>query len=367
MTIDSSIETAVEAASADTPAVATKTFMITGGAGFLGINLVRHLLARGHKVVTLDIADFTYPERSQITEIKGDIRDKGAVDRAMAGVNIVIHTAAALPLYAAEDIYTTDIDGSRNVLQSAFEHKVERCIHVSSTAVYGIPDHHPLFETDKLEGVGPYGEAKVLVEQICQEYRAKGMCIPIIRPKSFVGPERLGVFALFYDWAKDGKNFPVLGSGNNRYQLLDVEDLCDAIYLTATLPADRVNDVFNIGAKEFTTIKEDYQAVLDYAGFGKKIVPIPAAPAILTLRALEKVNMSPLYRWVYETVTEDSFVSIEKAETVLGYKPKYSNKQALVRNYQWYIDHLSEFEGQSGVSHRVPWKQGALSVAKLFF
>ncbi|MCB0050905.1 MAG: NAD-dependent epimerase/dehydratase family protein, partial [Caldilinea sp.] len=57
--------------------------MITGGAGFLGINLVRHLLARGHKVVTLDIADFTYPERSQITEIKGDIRDKGAVDRAM--------------------------------------------------------------------------------------------------------------------------------------------------------------------------------------------------------------------------------------------------------------------------------------------
>ncbi|MCB0040157.1 MAG: NAD(P)-dependent oxidoreductase, partial [Caldilinea sp.] len=172
---------------------------------------------------------------------------------------------------------------------------------------------------------------------------------------------------LFYDWAKDGKNFPVLGSGNNRYQLLDVEDLCVAIYLTATLPADRVNDVFNIGAKEFTTIKEDYQAVLDYAGFGKKIVPIPAAPAILTLRALEKVNMSPLYRWVYETVTEDSFVSIEKAETVLGYKPKYSNKQALVRNYQWYIDHLSEFEGQSGVSHRVPWKQGALSVAKLFF
>ena len=207
----------------------------------------------------------------------------------------------------------------------------------------------------------------MVAEEICQEYRAKGLCVPIIRPKSFVGPERLGVFALFYDWAKDGRNFPVLGSGNNRYQLLDVEDLCDAIYLAATLDGAQVNDVFNIGAKAFTTLKEDYQAVLDYAGFGKQIVSIPAAPAIMTLRALEKVNMSPLYRWVYETVTEDSFVSIEKAETVLGYSPKYSNKQALVRNYQWYIDHLSEFEGQSGVSHRVPWKQGALSVAKLFF
>ena len=344
-----------------------KRFLITGGAGFLGINLARRLLARGHEVVSLDLADFTYPERTRITEIKGDIRDMATVKRAMQGVDMVVHTAAALPLYTPQDIYTTDIDGSRNVLQAAYDAGVERMIHISSTAVYGIPDHHPLFETDNLHGVGPYGEAKVQVEAISQEYRDNGMCVPIIRPKSFVGPERLGVFALFYDWAKDGKNFPVLGSGNNRYQLLDVEDLCDAIYLAATLDRDKVNDVFNIGAKEFTTLKEDYQAVLDYAGFGKKIVPIPAAPAIWTLRGLEKLNMSPLYRWVYETVTEDSFVSIEKAERVLGYAPKYSNKQALIRNYQWYIDHLSEFEGQSGVSHRVPWKQGALSVAKMAF
>ncbi|MBW7884871.1 MAG: NAD-dependent epimerase/dehydratase family protein [Caldilineaceae bacterium] len=345
----------------------TKCYLVTGGAGFLGINLVRYLLERGHKVVSLDIVDFTYPERSQITEVKADIRDRAAVDRAMGGVDIVIHTAAALPLYRPEDIYSTDIDGLRNVLQSAYDNGVERFIHISSTAVYGIPDHHPLYEDDRLEGVGPYGEAKVVAEEICKEYRAKGMCVPVIRPKSFVGPERLGVFALFYDWAKDGKNFPVLGSGNNRYQLLDVEDLCEAIYLTATLDSELVNDVFNIGAKEFTTLKEDYQAVLDYAGFGKRIISIPAAPAIWTLRFLEKLNLSPLYRWVYETVTEDSFVSIEKAERVLGYRPKYSNKQALVRNYQWYIDHLSEFTGQSGVSHRVPWKQGALALAKLFF
>jgi nucleoside-diphosphate-sugar epimerase len=344
-----------------------KRFLITGGAGFLGINLTRHLLARGHSVVSLDVADFTYPERSRITEIKGDIRDLPTVKRAMQGVDMVVHTAAALPLYTPEDIYTTDIDGSRNVLQAAYEEGVERMIHISSTAVYGIPDHHPLFENDQLQGVGPYGEAKVQVEGISAEYRAKGMCVPVIRPKSFVGPERLGVFALFYDWAKDGKNFPVLGSGNNRYQLLDVEDLCDAIYLTATLDRDKVNDVFNIGAKEFTTFKEDYQAVLDYAGYGKKIIPLPAGPAIWTLRMLEKLNMSPLYRWVYETAVEDSFVSIEKAERVLGYAPKYSNKQALIRNYQWYIDHLSEFQGQSGVSHRVPWKQGALSVAKMVF
>lgn len=285
----------------------------------------------------------------------------------MEGVQIVVHAAAALPLYKKEDIFSTDLDGTRNVLQSAFEHGVDRVIHVSSTAVYGIPDHHPLSEDDPLHGVGPYGEAKVKAEQICLEYRAKGMCVPIIRPKSFVGPERLGVFALLYDWAKDGKNFPMIGSGNNRYQLLDVEDLCEAIYLCATLEPDRVNDTFNIGAKEFTTMREDYQAVLDAAGFGKKIIPFPAAPAIWTLRILEALRLSPLYKWVYETAATDSFVSIEKAERVLGFTPKYSNKEALVRNYRWYIEHLQEFEGASGVSHRVPWKQGVLRLAKILF
>jgi nucleoside-diphosphate-sugar epimerase len=345
----------------------SKSYLITGGAGFLGINLTRFLLARGHKVTSLDIADFDYPERSKITEIKGDIRDRAAVDRAMQGIDIVVHTAAALPLYKPEDIFSTDIEGTRTVIDSAQQHGVQRFVHVSSTAVYGIPDHHPLLETDKLDGVGPYGKAKIEAEEVCFEYRKKGMCVPVIRPKSFIGPERLGVFALFYDWAKDGHGFPMLGSGRNRYQLLDVEDLCQAIYLCCTLDPAVVNDTFNIGAKDFTTMKEDYQAVLDYAGFGKKIRPLPAGPAIFTLRVLEALNLSPLYKWVYETASKDSFVSIEKAEKTIGYKPEYSNKQALIRNYQWYLDNVSKFQGQSGVSHRVPSKQGILGVAKMFF
>lgn len=345
----------------------TRHYFITGGAGFLGINLVRFLLERGHRVTSYDIADFDYPERDQVSVVKGDIRNIADLERAMQGVDIVVHTAAALPLYTPDDIMTTDLDGTRNVLRAAERLGVERMIHISSTAVYGIPDHHPLLEDDRLDGVGPYGQAKVQAEEICKEFRAGGMCVPILRPKSFVGPERLGVFALFYDWAKDGKGFPMLGSGKNRYQLLDVEDLCAAIYLCATLDRDRVNDTFNIGAKLFTTMREDYQAVLDEAGFGKKIVPLPAGPAIWTLRLLEKLKLSPLYRWVYETAATDSFVSIDKAERVLGFRPKYSNKDALVRNYRWYIAHLDQFQHSSGVSHRVPWSQGILKVAKVFF
>lgn len=342
-------------------------YMITGGAGFLGINMVRYLLERKHEVVSLDIAPFDYPERNQITEVVGDIRDRAAVDKAMEGVDVVIHTAAALPLYKPEEIYSTDIDGTRNVIESAHAHGVDRFIHISSTAVYGIPDHHPLFESDKLDGVGPYGESKIAAEELCVEYRAKGMIVPVIRPKSFIGPERLGVFALLYDWALTGHNFPVLGNGSNRYQLLDVEDLCAAIYLTATLDAEVSNDTFNIGATDFTTFREDYQSVLDYAGHGKKIIGLPAEPAIWTLRLLEALGISPLYKWVYETANKDSFVSVDKAIEKLGWQPKFSNKDALIRNYKWYVENLEHFQNQSGVSHRVPWSQGILAIAKMVF
>lgn len=343
-------------------------FLVTGGAGFLGINMVRYLLERENEVVSLDIADFDYADcKNKIVEINGDIRNKEIVDKAMNGIDIVIHTAAALPLYSKEEIHTTDVIGTRNLLEAAEKHKVKRFIHVSSTAVYGIPDHHPLKEDDKLDGVGPYGIAKIQAEEECLNYRNKGMCVPILRPKSFIGPERLGVFALLYDWAKDGKGFPMIGNGNNRYQLLDVEDLCEAIYLTATLDEKIVNDTFNIGAKEFATMREDYQAVLDKAGFGKKIVGLPEKPIIWTLRFLEFLKLSPLYKWVYETASKDSFVSIEKAEKILGYNPKFSNQDALLRNYQWYLDNMEKFQNQSGVSHRVPWKQGILKLAKMFF
>ena len=247
------------------------------------------------------------------------------------------------------------------------KHGARRFIHISSTAVYGIHDNSPAHEDDPLVGVGPYGEAKVQAENICFAMREQGMIAPVIRPKSFVGPERLGVFALLYDWAKDERGFPLLGNGRNRYQLLDVEDLCDAISLCAELPAERVNDTFNIGAKDFATMGEDYQAVLDYAGFGKRVTPIPAAPAIWTLRLLEALNLSPLYKWVYETAAKDSFVSIERAERRLGFSPRYSNQDALLRNFQWYLDNLAAFENRSGLSHRAPWGQGILKLAKLFF
>lgn len=344
-----------------------KQFLVTGGSGFLGINLIRHLLQKGYKIRSLDKESFTYPEINQIEAVKGDIRDKKAVKGCMKNVDIVVHCAAALPLYSKEDIYSTDVEGTKNILNAAKQHGVTKVIHISSTAVYGIPNHHPIYETDPLNGVGHYGKAKILAEQVCLDFRQKGMCVPILRPKTFIGPERLGAFAILYEWAKDGKNFPILGNGKNRYQLLDVRDLCAAIELCAIKEKTLVNDTFNIGAKEFSTIREDFQAVLNEVGHGKRIISLPARFAIVVLKVLEFFHLSPLYKWVYETISKESFVSIEKAEKVLGFQPQYSNQQALNANYHWYLDNLTFFQDQTGISHRTPWKQGILKLCKLFF
>ncbi len=345
-----------------------KKVLVTGGSGFLGINLIRHLLATGEYAIrSIDLLPFSYPEANQIEAIVGDVRNKQQVDEAMRGVDIVVHCAMALPLYPKQDILTTGIEGTRNVLQSAQDASIKRVVHISTTAVYGIPDHHPLVEGDKLDGVGPYGVAKVAAEKICEEFRAKGMCVPILRPKSFVGPERLGIFVLLYDWAATGHNFPMIGDGKNRYQLLDVEDLCAAIYLVMTKPDEIVSDTFNIGAKDFVTMGEEYQAVLDRAGKGKRVIGFPAQLLIWPLRILDWFRLVPVYKWVYETASKDSFVSIEKAQRQLGYAPKHSNTEALLRNYDWYLANQAKFAGQSGVTHRLPWKQGVLNFAKLFF
>lgn len=347
--------------------MAGQTVLVTGGAGFLGINLVRYLLEHGLSVRSYDIAPFDYPEASHIDVLQGDIRDPSLYARAFEGVGTVVHCAAALPLADPAEIQSTNVDGTRLMLEAALKGGVERFVHISSTAVYGIPDHHPLLEADPMQGVGPYGISKVMAEEVCTGFRDRGMALSVLRPKSFVGPERLGAFELLYDFASSGHGFPVLGSGRNRYQLLDVEDLCQAIHLCMTGDPATTTDTFNIGAARFGSMRESFQAVLDHAGFGKRVIGLPAAPAIWTLRGLEAAHLSPLYKWIYETAAKDSFVSIDRAVQRLGYAPRFSNEDALLRNYDWYLANRATISARTGVTHRVPWKRGALALAKLVF
>lgn len=340
--------------------------VVTGGSGFMGINLIRFLLARHYKVTSIDIAPFDYPERDRVAAITGDVRDYQAVLASLTDAVAVVHCAAALPLYPPDEIMTTEVDGTRTVLRAAQDAGIHRVVHISSTAVYGTVAKG-VAEDGAFEVLGPYAEAKILAERECAIARDAGLCVPVLRPKTFVGPERLGVWAILYDWAYSGSGFPLIGRGDNRYQLLDVDDLSAAVHAALTLDEAVVNDTFNIGAGVFGTMREDFQAVLDHAGHGRKVRPLPVWPVVTTLKLLERLKLSPLYEWVYETAMADSFVSIEKAERALGFRPRYSNRDALIRNFDWYVAHLPQFHDTSGVSHRVPWKQGLIALGKKVF
>lgn len=345
----------------------TKT-LITGGAGFLGLHVSRRFSKANHQLSLVDIATFDQSEyRGTVQYHNVDIRDARLLSQVIKGQDIVIHAAAALPLWKREDIVSTNVKGTENVLKACLKHKVKRVIYISSTAVYGVPKKHPIIETDPLVGVGAYGETKIEAENLCQRYLKKGLSVTIVRPKTFIGTHRLGVFEILFDWIHDGKKIPVIGSGKNRYQLLDVDDLSEAVYLFTQKNIKSYRDVFNIGAKNFTTVREDLQALFDYAKSGSRLFPTPALPTKLSLRLLEALNLSPLYRWVYDTADKDSFVSIEKLEKTLGWSPKFSNADTLIKSYKWYQKHYTEIKSHgSGVTHTVGWKQGALGVVKKF-
>jgi nucleoside-diphosphate-sugar epimerase len=337
---------------------------ISGGAGFLGLHLARRLLADGHEVRTLDLAPLDDAElEERVEELHGDVRSARDARALVEGADLLVHAAAALPIQVShESIRSVNVGGTATVLAAAAEAGVRRVVLVSSTAVYGVPKLHPIYEDDPLVGVGAYGGSKIEAEEVTREFGRRGLEFTIIRPKTFIGPERLGVFEILFDWIHAGRRIYMLGNGSNRYQLLAVEDLVDAMVLAGERP-EAAGETLNVGAKAFGTVRSDLQALIDQAGSRSRLTPVPARPAEIVLRGLELLRVSPLAEWHYKTAHRDSFVAIEKAERLLGWSPRYSNAEALCRTYDWYLEHRDSLAA-AGVTHRVPWNQQALGLLK---
>jgi nucleoside-diphosphate-sugar epimerase len=336
---------------------------ISGGAGFLGLHLARRL-ADSHKVRTLDLAPLDEPSlEGRVDELRGDIRDPARARELVAGASILVHAAAALPISGARDeIRSVNVEGTANLLAAALEARVRRVVFISTTAVYGVPETHPIDESAPLHGVGHYGRSKIEAEDVLREFERRGLAAVVIRPKTFIGPERLGVFEILFDWIREGRRIYVLGSGRNRYQLLAVEDLVDAIALAAS-KRNAAGETLNIGATEFGTARSDLEALIRHAGSTSRVTPVPARPAELALRALELARLSPLAEWHYKTAHRDSYVDVSRAEQVLGWRPRRSNADALIRTYDWYLANRYRI-GAAGLTHRVPWDQRALGLIK---
>ena len=335
-------------------------YAITGGAGFLGLHLSRRLLADGHAVRSLDVVPLDDSELERdVDELRGDVRDPDRVRELCAGADVVVHAAAALPIRASRAfIRDVNVGGTENVLLAARDAGVRRVIFVSSTAVYGVPDVHPIPEDAPLVGVGPYGELKIEAERLCRVAAAETV---IVRPKTFIGPERLGVFEILFDWIREGRRIYVLGTGENRYQLLAVDDLVEALVRCADGPV--AGETLNVGARNFGTVRSDLQALIDHAGSSSRITPVPARPAEVALRALELARVSPLAEWHYRTAHRDSYVDVAKAMRLLEWEPRLSNREALIATYDWYLANRERL-ARAGVTHRVPWDQQALRLLK---
>ncbi|MCG5215108.1 NAD-dependent epimerase/dehydratase family protein [Streptosporangium soli] len=348
---------------------ASPRVLITGSSGVLGRHLVRRLAGTPfHRYAILPLDVRPGQAISGIRTTVGDIRDTNLLDRLMRDVDVVVHCAAALPSHRREEVWSVDVEGTRRLLVAAQNNGVERFVHISSTAVYGLPDVRPTPEDHPFEGIDPYNQAKIAAERVCMEFRDKGLCIPVLRPKTFLGPERLGIFAMLFEWASEGRDFPLLGGGDVRSQMLDVDDLCDVILEVIERPREVVDDVFNVAADRFSTLRQDFQAILDAAGHGRRVVAIPSRPAVAALRLLELMRVSPVYKRLAHKLTADSYVSLDKAKSLLNFEPKYSNAESLLRTYDWYRTHVEKSAvSRAGQTHGDAWRQGALRMAKALF
>jgi nucleoside-diphosphate-sugar epimerase len=306
-------------------------------------------------VVPLDDARL----EESVREIRGDMCDAAKARELVDGADVLVHAAAALPIRGSRAlIMEVNVGGTRTLLDAAREAGVGRVLFISSTSVYGVPEVHPIPEDAPLVGVGAYGESKIAAEALVRGSRLPWV---IVRPKTFIGRERLGVFEILFDWIREGRRIYVLGDGSNRYQLLAVEDLVEAIVRAGE--RDVAGEVFNVGATEFGSVRSDLEALIAHAGTGSRLRPIPARPAEIVLRGLELAKVSPLVEWHYKTASRDSYVDVSKAERLLGWDATKSNVETLVENYDWYVANRGTLE-RAGVTHRVPWNQQALRFLK---
>ena len=345
----------------------SKNVFITGGTGFLGCHLARALLKENYAVTLFDIAPLDATDLiGKVTSIQGDIRNKKELEKAIKNHDFVVHAAAALPIARDKKIiFENNVEGTKNVLEACLKQKVKRLVFISTTAVYGVPKHLPEKEDSPLDPIGYYGQSKIAAENLCKEYMQKGLEVNILRAKTFLGPERLGVFALWFDAIHNNKSVFLLGKGNNKYQLLAVSDMVSAII--RSLESKTKNEIFNIGAKEFGTWRQDLGYVIKKEHSKAKIVGFPILPSQFALMILEKLNLSPIAAWHYKTIPVDSYISVEKAETLLNWHPKKSNKELLLESYHWYKQHRKDVINRVGNTHRVGWNFQALNLVRKFF
>ena len=341
------------------------THLVTGGSGFLGNLIAGRLLARGERVKVLDI--WEDPARSKDIEfIHCNILDREGVRRALRGVGIVHHNVALVPLTKSGDnFWRVNVEGSRIAAEEAASSGVQAFIHMSSSAIFGIPERCPITDQTPLRPVEIYGRAKLggeqAVREVCEKTR---LPLIVIRPRTILGEGRLGIFQILFDWIRQNYNVFVIGDGNNPFQFIHAHDLMDA-YMLALQTARP--GVYNVGTDRFGTVREALEVLIHRAGSTSKVKSLRIAPTIFALRCFDRLGISPLAPWHYLTYHKPFHFDVSKLLD-LGWKPKYSNDEMFAECYNWFCHNYDRLTAEkAGSPHRRPVREGMLWVVKKLF
>ena len=304
------------------------SYLITGGAGFIGSHLAEALVGRGERVRVVD--SLVTGKRENLAHlagvelIEGDLADLAVARQAMAGVDYVLHQAAipSVPR-SVEDPITSNranIDASLNVLVAARDAKVRRLVYAGSSSAYGNSPTLPKVETMGTAPLSPYALQKLVAEQYCQMFtRLYGLETVTIRYFNVFGPRQdpsspySGVISLFIRALVEGRQPTIYGDGEQTRDFTYVANVVDGV-LRACTAKDASGEVINV------------------ATGGRISLNLLFA----TLKDLTRASVEPVYVADRAGDVRDSQADITKARTLLGYEPSVTLEQGLEKTVAWF-------------------------------
>lgn len=321
-------------------------WLVTGGVGFLGQVVVRQLLASGcPEVRVADLEPAAFPD-SLVKHHRLDLRDAD-LKAAFRGVETVLHLAACQyhsPF--ARSTYDLPFDsvnvlGTRRVVEAALSAGARRLVFVSTNMVYGPADRLPVRSDHPRRPIGPYAHSKARAEDWVERARAGGLDTVIIRPGLLVGPGRAGVMARIFDWVLAERPVFLIGNGENRYELIAVEDCARLLVLAGAASG---SGEYNCGARGVPAMRDWIELVIAAAGSRSRVLPVPSVPLKLALRALERVRLAPLRADQYEIADRDYYLDTTATRRDFGWEPRWTGADAALDTFHWYV-------GQSRADH----------------
>jgi len=317
--------------------------LVTGGTGFTGHNLSKQLLQDGHHVRLLvrNKKRVALPPQPGLEIIEGDIRDRSAVDSAVAGTAKVFNIAAMFRTAASvdQDYHDIHVGGVQHLLEAAVRHKVGRFVHCSTVGVHGDVKVPPATEESPYAPADIYQRTKLEGELLARDFAVKnGLALSVVRPTAIYGPGDLRLLKLFKLAVKTIT--PVIGSGKIYYHMVYIDDLVQG-FILASEREQAIGEVFIVGGEENMILDDLLSTIAEITGSSDKKIHVPALPFQLAGSLCEKICIPfgiepPIYRRRVDFFTKSRSFDISKAKRLLGYRPQYGLHEGLRQTALWY-------------------------------